>query len=78
VANKTISANKTSKEYLSFEDIVKYTGRLNININTGYLRSIFDQLDCKLLINDTPVLNFEGFKQFIALLKRRNDIDEIC
>lgn len=77
VANKTVSSSKTSKEYLSFEDIVKYTGRLNININTGYLRSIFDQLDCKFAINDVPVLNFEGFKQFIALLKRRNDIDEI-
>lgn len=78
ISNKTKNnAAKPAKEYLSFEDIIKYTARLNINVNSGYLKAIFDNLPRKLEINGIVVLDFEGFKDYIAILKKRNDIDDI-
>ncbi|EGV64040.1 hypothetical protein CANTEDRAFT_105288 [Yamadazyma tenuis ATCC 10573] len=75
--NSTSSPSKPQKEYLSFDDIVKYIARLNINISRNHLRTIFDSLDFKTVVNDVRVINFEEFKEFIALLKRRDDIDHI-
>lgn len=67
---------KQPKEHLSFDDVVKYMQRLNININRNYLKTIFDSLS-ESAQGETAVLNFEKFKEFVAILKRRTDIDQI-
>lgn len=66
-----------TKEYLTFSDILKYARRLGISINKLYLESIFnyvleahsDSVDLK-----EKGLNFEQFKEFVSILKRRDDI----
>ena len=79
-------SHKHVREFLSFNDILKYSKRLNINVNTNHLQQIFDQV--LLLLSATtekPVstplfekgLNFEQFKQFVSILKDRKDLQEI-
>lgn len=68
---------KQPKEFLSLDDVVKYMQRLNININKHYLRTIFDSLSDKNGPIEPPVLDFEKFKEFIAILKKREDIVQI-
>ncbi|KAF6061123.1 Phosphatidylinositol-specific phospholipase C, X domain family protein [Candida albicans] len=79
-------SHKHVREFLSFNDILKYSKRLNINVNTNHLQQIFDQV---LLLSSattekpvsTPLfekgLNFEQFKQFVSILKDRKDLQEI-
>ncbi|KAG2734062.1 hypothetical protein G9P44_003587 [Scheffersomyces stipitis] len=73
-------SDKSVREFLSFEDILKYSKRLNININRGYLRSIFDEVK-KVNDKEDEVcgngLNFDQFKLFVSTLKKRSDIMEI-
>lgn len=66
-----------TKEYLTFNDILKYARRLGISVNKLYLESIFDsvfQTHSKLESPNEKGLNFEQFKEFISILKRRDDI----
>lgn len=77
VSVNTNSTPKKAKEYLSFDEIVKYIERLGINISKDHLKSIFDGLAYETRVNDITVVNFEEFKGFIAVLKRRMDIEEI-
>ena len=37
-------SHKHVREFLSFNDILKYSKRLNINVNTNHLQQIFDQV----------------------------------
>lgn len=73
---------KQVREFLSFDDILKYAKRLNININRNRLQSIFDHV-CRNVITAPNSnifekgLNFEQFKLFISYLKRRDDIQQI-
>lgn len=71
---------KQLRQFLSFSDILKYSKRLNININPSYLKTIFNSVS-----NDNGAdrgLDFEQFKTFVSILKRRNDIiviwNELC
>ncbi|ODV77789.1 PLC-like phosphodiesterase, partial [Suhomyces tanzawaensis NRRL Y-17324] len=83
--------NKDTKEYLNFQDILKYTKRLNINIGQRHLQQIFDEV-IEGLGSKTPQsnsategsprnlmeqLDFEQFKTFVTILKKREDIEEI-
>ncbi|KAG5419520.1 PLC1 [Candida metapsilosis] len=66
-----------TKEYLTFNDILKYARRLGISVNKSYLESIFDsvfQAHSKLDNSNEKGLNFEQFKEFISILKRRDDV----
>ena len=44
-------SHKHVREFLSFNDILKYSKRLNINVNTNHLQQIFDQV--LLLLSET-------------------------
>ncbi|KAK6454186.1 1-phosphatidylinositol-4,5-bisphosphate phosphodiesterase 1 [Scheffersomyces xylosifermentans] len=73
-------SDRSVREFLSFEDILKYSRRLNININRTFLRSIFEEVRKVNESNDIVYengLNFDQFKLFVSTLKRRNDIIEI-
>lgn len=68
---------RPTKQFLSFQDILKYSKRLNVNINYDYLRLNFDLLKKDSPYSDNGGLNFEQFKVFVSILKERNDIMEI-
>ncbi|CAI5760286.1 unnamed protein product [Candida verbasci] len=76
ILDKEPSDSKIVRDFLSFQDILKYAKRLNINVNKNYLQSIFDQV---LAVNPTydEQLNFDQFKKFVSILKNRQDIAEI-
>lgn len=66
---------KQIRKFLSFNDILKYSKRLNINMNPTYLRTIFN-----FVCTDSSVdrgLDFDQFKQFVSILKTRHDITHI-
>lgn len=68
---------RPTKQFLSFQDILKYSKRLNVNINYDYLRQKFDLLRKDNSQIDNGGLNFEQFKTFVSILKERNDIVRI-
>lgn len=75
--NSITNSAASKKEHMSFDDILKYIGRLNLNIGKSYLRGIFDSIPSVTKVNDQKVLDFNQFKEFIALLKKRKDLDLI-
>ncbi|EGW29984.1 uncharacterized protein SPAPADRAFT_73417 [Spathaspora passalidarum NRRL Y-27907] len=71
---------KQVREFLSFNDILKYTKRLNINVNRKHLESIFNEVSKQENdggCNYEQGLNFEQFKMFVSKLKKRDDIIDI-
>lgn len=58
------------KELLSFDDVVKLTTRLHINIDINSLHEIFNQND----LNMKGFLNFTEFQRFVKVLKTRSEI----
>ncbi|RLV89894.1 1-phosphatidylinositol 45-bisphosphate phosphodiesterase 1 [Spathaspora sp. JA1] len=70
---------KQVREFLSFNDILKYTKRLNISVNRKHLESIFNEVSKQETnsCNFEQGLNFEQFKMFVSKLKKRDDIIEI-
>lgn len=74
-ANETV---KEVRELLYFDDILKYSRRLNINLDESFLKDVFDKVVSKETISsESRGLNFEGFKEFVSILKRREDISHI-
>lgn len=74
------NAGKQLRESLSFNDIIKYSNRLKINVNESYLRSIFDDVAHSNEGSSSDLentLNFEQFKVFVSRLKRRDDVIQI-
>ncbi|CAL1201298.1 Phosphatidylinositol-specific phospholipase C, X domain family protein [Candida parapsilosis] len=72
-----IQQKQQTKEFLTFSDILKYARRLGISINKSYLESIFNNVfeaHIESVDSDEKGLNFEQFKEFISILKRREDI----
>ncbi|KAI5949375.1 PLC1 [Candida jiufengensis] len=65
-------SQKQIRESLTFNDILKYAKRLNININKKYLESIYNQV-CE----SDAGLNFDLFKTFVSILKQRDDLHQI-
>lgn len=68
--NFIIGNSKQTKQFISFNDILKYSSRLNINLNQKYLQSIFNR------VASAPQqgLTFEEFRKFVTILKERKDI----
>ncbi|KAK6200287.1 1-phosphatidylinositol-4,5-bisphosphate phosphodiesterase 1 [Scheffersomyces amazonensis] len=68
------------REFISFNDILKYSKRLNINLSITYLKTVFNEVK-KTRNADESVfedgLNFNQFKLFVSYLKRRSDIQDI-
>lgn len=74
IAGKAEPTEKHVKELLTFPDILKFSKRLNINLNPDYLEKIFRNVH-STSAGDKAGLNFEEFKKFVSILKRRDDID---
>ncbi|RCK65305.1 1-phosphatidylinositol 4,5-bisphosphate phosphodiesterase 1 [Candida viswanathii] len=71
-------SSKHIREFLSFNDILKYVKRLNINVNTTHLQQIFEQVsEGGGESTFEHGLNFDQFKQFVSILKERKDIQRI-
>lgn len=68
------SQTKEVRELLYLDDILKYARRLNINLDESFLRDVFDSVSSKTPINGSRGLTFEGFKEFVSVLKRRDDV----
>ncbi|KAI5965092.1 PLC1 [Candida theae] len=71
------SQKQSSKEFLAFNDILKYARRLGISINKTHLESIFNSvLEAHSGSQNAKEkgLDFEQFKEFISMLKKRDDI----
>lgn len=66
------SSGKEFEKSLTFQDIVKYSRRLNVGVNQDFLRRIFDQAS-----EGDDLLNFDQFKHFVSILKVRDDITSI-
>lgn len=66
---------KQVRRFLSFDDVLKYSKRLNINLNPAYLRTVFDSV-CTDTSSDRG-LDFDQFKEFVSILKTRRDVTEI-
>jgi len=69
---RVVPNDKQVRKYLSFADILKYSRRLNININQKHLETIFNEVS----ISDDR-LDFNSFKKFVSKLKSRRDISRI-
>ena len=69
-------SSRAARHHLSFEDILKYTQRLNINVSERYLRGIFDSMELRV-VEEGKVLEFDEFKRFIGVLKRREDMEGV-
>lgn len=67
-----LEGGKQLKQFLSFYDILKYCKRLNINVSSSYLRKIFTEV-----APEGSTLDFEQFKEFVSILKYRDDISNI-
>lgn len=63
---------KHAKEYLTFNEILKYSRRLNINVNEAFLRKVFDDI-----LHQSDRLSLAEFKEFVSRLKRRDDISSL-
>lgn len=74
-SNSITNTAVSKKEYMSFDDILKYIGRLNLNIGKTHLKEIFDSIPSVTEMNNQKLLDFDLFKNFIAQLKRREDLD---
>lgn len=64
-------SEKRYRQYLEFHDILKYSKRLNMNVNTNYLKSIFDTVRVE---SSNQCLDLQQFKEFISIIKKRRDI----
>ncbi|CAK7898184.1 1-phosphatidylinositol 4,5-bisphosphate phosphodiesterase 1 [[Candida] anglica] len=64
-----LSGGKQIKQFLSLEDILKYSKRLNINVSPAYLGKVFAQAAM-----GKSSLNFDQFKNFVNILKHREDV----
>ncbi|CUM65719.1 uncharacterized protein PRCAT00003367001 [Priceomyces carsonii] len=72
------NGEKSVRQYLTFDDILKYSKRLHMNMNDSYLKEKFDLVASGNETSDKSLgLNFEQFKKFVSILKRRDDIDEV-
>lgn len=69
---------KEVRELLYLEDILKYAKRLNINLDEAFLKDVFDNVMTRVATSSEPKgLSFEGFKEFVSIIKRRDDISHI-
>lgn len=68
--------NRNIKQVLTFNDILKYLKRLNININSKILKDAFNKISLSSE-EASDGLNFEQFREFVSILKRRDDINSI-
>ncbi|EGG00001.1 uncharacterized protein MELLADRAFT_112249 [Melampsora larici-populina 98AG31] len=68
-----IEANANSDPKLNFKETVELCKRLNISIPESSIRTNFNMADSE----QKGYLDFSGFQQFIKLVKRRTDLDEI-
>lgn len=63
------------REFLTFDDVLKYSRRLNINVNTTHLRRTFDEVLAETGTGcSRDTLDFSQFRIFVARLRRRSDI----
>lgn len=76
IAGKAEPIDKQTKQSLSFNDILKFSKRLNINLNSEYLERVF-RLVQSSSHTTADGLNFDEFKTFVGLLKQRDDVTEI-
>ncbi|ODQ78060.1 hypothetical protein BABINDRAFT_163089, partial [Babjeviella inositovora NRRL Y-12698] len=60
---------RPQKSCLTFEDTLKITRQLHINLSEQYLRKIFSQID-----TGKGYLDFCEFKEFVRVLKKRSDV----
>lgn len=70
MSEKYIPSDKTKKEFLFFEDILKYCKRLDINLSSKRLLAFFETSKAK----GQTGLDFKGFKRFVELLRHRQDL----
>lgn len=68
-----VAKDPHSRQFLSFDDVLKLTRRLHINCDEEYLRSLFSQSDS----TGKGALNFEEFQKFVKQLKQRPEIKRI-
>lgn len=68
-----LDTSKQLKQFISLTDILKYTSRLNINLNRAYLEAAFND------VAEIPEkgLTFEEFRNYVTILKQRKEITEI-
>lgn len=63
------------KERLLYEDVLRYSMRLGINVSARHLRRVFDEVAGGALPPGAcATLDFAQFKQFVLVLKHRPDI----
>lgn len=64
---------KVNRQHMSFDDLIKLTSELNVNMNQSYLRQYFDECDKE----KEGVLSFGEFQEFVTKLRNRKEVDEI-
>lgn len=73
VSGKAESTIKQPKKQLSLSDVLKFSKRLNVNVNTDFLEGLYHSVRSD---NKTGI-DFKEFKNFVKLLKKREDISPI-
>lgn len=73
VVGKAEAIDKNVKEILTFADVLKFCKRLNINLNPDRLQSLFVDVHTA----DREGIDFNQFKSFVRMLKKRPDFSSI-
>lgn len=73
ISDKSVFNDKSKKQLLLFDDILKYCKRLNINLSSKRLQVLFN--NAKRLHDNG--LDFEEFKVFVKSLRYRSDLATI-
>ncbi|KAG7191294.1 Phospholipase C [Scheffersomyces spartinae] len=73
-----VEDSREKRKFLTFNDVIKYSKRLNISISINYLKQLFDSVaNVKEDSNDVPGIDFEEFKTFVQMLVKREAVEDL-
>lgn len=73
VSGKAESAVKQPKELLTISDVLKFSKRLNVNMNNDFIQQLYNNVRK----DGNEGIDFSEFKKFVKLLKKREEIAPI-
>lgn len=73
VSGKAESSVKQPKEQLTVSDVLKFSKRLNVNMNSDFIERLYNE--ARRDANEG--MGFSDFKRFVQLLKKREEITPI-
>lgn len=73
VSGKAESSARQPKEQLTVGDVLKFSKRLNVNMNNDFIERVYNEVRK----DGNEGIGFSEFKMFVKLIKRREEISKI-